>query len=883
MQTVWPLVGREEELQLVTDALVAGSGGLVLSGAAGVGKTRLAAEAVAVAEKHGYTSRWVVATRAASSIPFGALVGLLPPPVRTSNDQLDILRQGIDSLAQSVDGQKIVLIVDDAHLLDDSSAVFVHQVVVRRVAFVIVTLRTGEPVPEPVAALWKEGQLQRFEVQSLSELELQDLLSKALGDQVSRATRYELWTGSRGNPLLLKELVLGGIETGALRLRDGVWRSSAALAGSPRLIEAIESRIGRLEPDEREILELLALGEPIGIQTLERLVGIDALERVEGKGLVEVETDGRRTRAHFSHPLYGEVLRASIPTIRARSVTRKLAETYQKISTRRRDDVLRLATFCLEGGEVTNPKLLTDAALRAIGAFDYVLAERLARAAVEAGGGFNSSFALADALRSQGRAEEADVLLRKLQEDAGEEDECVDAAVLRVYNLFFGLDKGAEAEQVMRDAAGKVSADNLDKFAAQEAILHLYGGRPVDALKSASRVLDRSRQEENDPALMEAILAGATAAAISGKAALAQTIFERGQAILPLMPLESSAYLGQLLAVQFLLLWLSGDIPGAENIAEVTYQGAVAQRSHDGMALLATALGQAALAEGRVRTAAERLREAAALLRDVDRNRHLPWCLGALTRAYALSGDLPAADEAMAEADAARPVSVGLFAVENEVSRAWLEWAHGRETNARRQAIAAADMAATTGQTVFEATALYDAARLGEARQAAPRLKSVAETIDVKTAPPFSHHALGIAESDAKALESASETLEKMGMLLAAADAAAAAAAIHQKDGKLGSAYGLSMRARELAAKCEGALTPALAGLEGPSILTPREQEIVMLAARGLSSKEIADQLVVSVRTVDNHLHRAYSKLGVDSREELSEVLGTRGTAPAPS
>ncbi|MET0769573.1 MAG: helix-turn-helix transcriptional regulator [Solirubrobacteraceae bacterium] len=47
-----------------------------------------------------------------------------------------------------------------------------------------------------------------------------------------------------------------------------------------------------------------------------------------------------------------------------------------------------------------------------------------------------------------------------------------------------------------------------------------------------------------------------------------------------------------------------------------------------------------------------------------------------------------------------------------------------------------------------------------------------------------------------------------------------------------------------------------------------------MLAAGGLSSAEIAARLVVSVRTVDNHLQRAYGKLGIGSRQELAGALG---------
>jgi len=55
--------------------------------------------------------------------------------------------------------------------------------------------------------------------------------------------------------------------------------------------------------------------------------------------------------------------------------------------------------------------------------------------------------------------------------------------------------------------------------------------------------------------------------------------------------------------------------------------------------------------------------------------------------------------------------------------------------------------------------------------------------------------------------------------------------------------------------------------------LTHRETEICRLAADGLASRAIADRLFLSVRTVNNHLQNAYSKLGVASRGELVDAL----------
>ena len=62
--------------------------------------------------------------------------------------------------------------------------------------------------------------------------------------------------------------------------------------------------------------------------------------------------------------------------------------------------------------------------------------------------------------------------------------------------------------------------------------------------------------------------------------------------------------------------------------------------------------------------------------------------------------------------------------------------------------------------------------------------------------------------------------------------------------------------------------------MEGPPGLTQRETEVATFAAQGLTSRQIADRLYVSVRTVNNHLAATYTNLGIHSRDELAEILG---------
>jgi DNA-binding NarL/FixJ family response regulator len=57
--------------------------------------------------------------------------------------------------------------------------------------------------------------------------------------------------------------------------------------------------------------------------------------------------------------------------------------------------------------------------------------------------------------------------------------------------------------------------------------------------------------------------------------------------------------------------------------------------------------------------------------------------------------------------------------------------------------------------------------------------------------------------------------------------------------------------------------------------LTPQEREIAMLAAAGLSNKEIGQRLFLSHRTVGAHLYQIFPKLGITSRAALRDALAS--------
>ncbi len=155
----------------------------------------------------------------------------------------------------------------------------------------------------------------------------------------------------------------------------------------------------------------------------------------------------------------------------------------------------------------------------------------------------------------------------------------------------------------------------------------------------------------------------------------------------------------------------------------------------------------------------------------------------------------------------------------------------------------------------------------------ASRLEELAAQVEGPRAPLSTRYAQALADDDAAGLEAVSRDFEKLGDVLAAADAAAHAAASHRAAGRRGSALTASARAHLLARQCGGAVSPALAASKVPLPFTRREHEIANLVSRGLTNREIAATTTLSVRTIEGHIYQASTKAGVSSRSELSALV----------
>ena len=181
MTLTLPLVGRRKELARIEQALdTPGVAAVVLAGEAGVGKTRLAKEALAAAEAKGCVARWAVATRSAASIPFGAMAHLMPTVEGGAEDRFALLQAAAEGLVQGTGGPRLALGVDDAHLLDDASAALLHQLASTGRGFLSSRSAAGVPAPDPVVALWKDGLAERVEVRALGRSEVDEFVTTML-------------------------------------------------------------------------------------------------------------------------------------------------------------------------------------------------------------------------------------------------------------------------------------------------------------------------------------------------------------------------------------------------------------------------------------------------------------------------------------------------------------------------------------------------------------------------------------------------------------------------------------------------------------------------------------------------------------------------------
>jgi len=868
----WPIVGRRPELEVFERVLASAQhAGIVIHGRAGVGKTRLADECRQQAEAAGHPTERVAGSRTTAQLPLGAVAVLLADGFGSTDpegrlDSAALFDQTRRALRERHRGQRVVMVADDVSLLDSASLALLGYLAADRTIFLIATVRTGEPVPDLVTTLWRDGRLERVDLADLSRAQLDTLLHLALGGPIEAGAGREFWEITRGNPLYVRELVLGALDSGALVERSGVWHLDDPVPSTTRLADLVEQRIGHVDDQARAVLELLALCEPLELSYLEAAVPLDVLESLERAGLVSIAIAADDVR--LAHPLHGKVIRGAVPRSRARTILLSQADRLEATQGGTGVAALRIAVWRLDAGGRPDPAILIRGAHLARYAHDFRVVRRLIEAVPGDQLDAAAALLLGEALYEVGDFEAAERVLAYGQEHPSSERMALRLAVTRAKNAQWGLCKPDAALAINARARSAISTDSLaEELIAEEASVLMFSGHPDRALAVLERISGTDRRTR----VLRAI-AGAPALAVTGRTADAVRAAEAGY--------EDHVALGEELAIahpamhlvnQVFALAEAGRLAEAEQLGGAGAEIVATDRVPVAQIFFAANRGRVATLQGRLATARRYYAEAAGLAEVSHFAGPRRLALSGLALACAMLGDAQAAAAALAER--ASGPAFGFRGPEQQLADAWAALAARRPAEAAEQFKDAAGRAAATGHLTTESWLLHDMMRTG-GQDASSRLAELARLSDSPLVSARARHAAAVRASDGEALAGAASDFEVMGALLLAAEAWSGAAESFRRAGDGRAATAALRRSGALAAECEGAATPALFH-ENPAVpLSGREREIVLLAADGLASKEIADRLFLSVRTVNNHLQRAYAKLGISSRAGLAEAIG---------
>ncbi len=867
----WPLIGRSREIAAVKAAVSAPDvSGIVLYGAAGVGKTRVAREALSDNESHLRECRWAAGTSSARGIPLGAFTAWAPSGI---TDTVQLLRGVIESLTAAPSGRPVVVCVDDVHLLDDLSIFVVHQIVQRRAAKVIVTIRNGEPIAAAVREIWKGGQFDRLDLHPLSVEESNTLLSETLAGPVDPDAAQRLWKLTRGNVLYLRNIVEQEVADGRIVQRNGYWRWLGDPVLPPGLVELIESRIGALPGPVSEVIDALAVGEPIELAALRRIADPVAIEEADTRELITLEPVVGGVEVRVAHPLYGEVRRRRAAPTRLRRLRGLVAA--ELASADDHDDiqvVVRRAALSLDSDLSPDVDLLVRAAHGAIWLADLPLADRLADAAIRAGAGPEPNFVRAHALSWLGRGEEAETVLGSIAAGELTDVDRARLAFLRASNMLWALGDTPRAKEIIDGASRTASRQARNYIDAFLTVYWFATDQPEMAIEASKKfaLQDLPPVVGAEIAWVSAVIyadAGRTTEAVS--AAEAGYVNAARSFDAPHMRFNiADAHVGALL--------LSGRIDEAQEVADRVRRQA-AELPGAAQLLGAAVAGRAALGAGRLDSAGVLLKHAAQGLSATHASGWGYRYQVPHTTVLAMRGSTDDAAAGLAALDKVGRTFRSLD-YESALARAWVTASQGAVSEGIAVLLSAAERASAKGQFAAEVTCLQTATQFGD-RTAAARLCELESIVEGPRAGLTGRFAVALKEGNAAELMSVSEEFERIGDLLAAVDAAAQAALVFRNQGLRGSALRCLTRATELAEQTGGAMTPALRQVAEPVPLTDREREIVMLIGQGLSNRAVAKRLTLSVRTVESHIYRAMARTGTSSRDELASLLPSRQNA----
>jgi DNA-binding CsgD family transcriptional regulator len=864
----------------VVETLTSGSGcGVVLVGEHGAGKSFIAQRAL---EQLGpdYAVVQVRGSSISSKLPYGALSVLLNDLDASHLEHpLMVLRGLTQVLHNKAQGRRIILFVDNAHDLDELSSMMVAQLGAGSHVTLLAACIDLPHVGGDIMGLWKDDLLRRMDLSPFDFNEVAVSLSNEYGGQFSHAAARGLWSASGGNALFLHSLAREQIKLGTVVRQDGVWvlgNNPIALTGEIR--DVVKARLNRLSPGQRDVFELLALAGAVPLQTLMKIADPQDMDALQERAMIHVSHE-HPPMVSVANRLSAGIVASVVPPGRSAELRRRLTAVLQDSEQPDAGGGSAGVAWALDCGEQIGPEQALAAARMANNSSDPAAALRFLNEMRGRGASSQATVESVHAYMSSNNPDSARRLLSTLDAPAGEGIPLADWTSLQL--LRAELDKlsgstAADASARLQDIGRRLEAvpdeDRAVVDAARqrlrlaEAELAVFEGRYQDVLSMtdnpAGSLLD------TEAGLLTASLR-CEAMAVTGNVAAAYGLGKQVISSAGLVPLSDRAM--RAIRGRFLLLMLlSAKFREAATFLAVSTGTTDPQERLGGMFEIGQ--GVLDLHAGLLDEALPRLRAGMEQLLARDTDAVAGLAMAAFAYAAALQGDEEKASLQLAELAQLQPRAPWLVGRMTRYFELCALAELGQRAMAIRGLVAEADRDAASSLLAPGLLFLSAAARLGD-RQMAVKLGNLAVRVTGSFAGLCVRFAEGVKGSDSEQLLAVSKDSDSASNAIFARDAARKSVSSANDAGNR-IALRVGQRTQQSLDDRFGSPKNGLHSLT-TSTLTARECEVAVRAAAGSSNRKIAEQMHVSVRTVEGHLYQVYSKLHVASRSELKDVIST--------
>lgn len=833
---------------------------LLFVGEAGVGKSYLADNLAQRLQTLGWGRETVFGTPSIRSLRFGAIHHLITESATRTPDELIAMADG--HLRRLDQGSGSVLVVDDLDGIDSDSLAVVHQLAARGHR-VIGTVRSDAAGGELILPLWRDAVLQRVDITSdssatasLVESFLQAPASPSLVDQISALTL--------GNPLFIRELIADAKTTGRLVKRNGSYESVGPVTTAQRVTDLVETRFANLDTQLHSVLETIAVCEPCELRALERVVSASALDQLESIGLIAARRDDSRDIVTVTHPLIAEVVRASTPLLRRRRHQLTLGTAILEQSGPRATDLARAVAWLIEGDVLPHPTHVKAAAQHSLTTFDGGAAREL----LEAGQLTNDATADVDlmlgrALMLEGKTDASIERLERALANANADGERAEAAVTLSEVLMF-VRADQKAAHDISTAALELVTEVQAKARIVTSIL-IGAGMTGDFQPALTLGIQMSDEPTLDGQSQLSILVITTLAqALTGHAERIQTDLVAAEKLASVHAAAFPAAKDQLLVTRSMHAAANGSIEAIQSLVSERLHSVGPNNAMSSVLqqTLATTSLFRGFGDDARRFALMALRSGAADPLGLDGLAH---AVGALVLAATGDSEGSALESERCLASQRMGVRERPYLAKAAALRLAIQ---GDIETAVQTCI---DGNASSGDNrIWALDLLYQAVRFSEPLAVLALMEAETQFAATLICGTQIDHAHALDATDAAGLRSVSQRFVSAGLHLYAAEAAAHAS-WHETDDTMQATRDAAF-AHTLFLRCDSLWSLALDRTNDP--LTKREREICVKATAGESTRTIANDLALSVRTVENHTQRAFRKLGIHNRTELAAIFG---------